>query len=360
MTALALPELKLDHLLRLTDCTGIIQHAAYGLPDRTTGYTTDDNARALVAALRACEVTSDPAASRLAERYLAFLAHAQNADGSFRNVMDYGRRFLEEVGSEDACGRAVWACGVAAAAGQPLVALGARRLLERSLPAVARLRAPRARAFALLGLASLVEAEPGHAAARALLERLADSLVRRYRRASGPGWRWFEDVLTYSNAALPLALFRAHQVTGRRALLGVAAESLAFLSDCLFRDGMLRVVGNRGWYRRGGARAYFDEQPEDAGVLVLAHAAAYQTTGRPEHRRLAEQAFAWFLGENALGCPLYDPRTGGCCDGLTPEGPNLNQGAESLLAYLLARLTVQELGAERVERAAAGGEEGSA
>jgi len=355
VATLVLPELKLDHLLRLTDCTGIIQHAAYALPDRATGYTTDDNARALIAALRVGELAGHQAALRLAERYLSFLWHAQNPDGRFRNFMDYSRRFLEEVGSEDASGRALWACGVTVAAGHAHLEASARRMLERALPAVARLRAPRARAFALLGLAAWLEAEPGRTAVRALAVRLAEALVRQYRRTAGPGWHWFEDVLTYSNAVLPLALFRAYQATGRRSFLRVAAESLAFLSECHFRDGTLRLIGNRGWFRRGAARADFDEQPEDAGLLVLAHAAAYQATGREEHRRLAEDCFAWFLGRNALGCPLYEPRTGGCYDGLTPDGPNLNQGAESLLAYLLARLTVQELRARELERAAGAG-----
>lgn len=351
MSALSLPELKLDHLLRLTDCTGIIQHAAYTLPDRATGYTTDDNARALIAALRVHEAVGDPRALGLAERYLGFLAWVQNGRGGFRNFVAYDRRFLEEEGSEDAFGRAFWALGCTLGMGEGFaLARNARRLAEAALPRAGRLRSPRARAFTLLGLAEWLEAGGRDPRIRALLRRLADGLVRQYRTYAGPGWRWFEDLLTYSNGVLPLALFVACAAGGGRDHLAVAVESLDFLGEVLFRDGPLRLVGNRGWYPRGGAPALFDEQPEDAGAMVLAYAAAHRVTGRDEYRRLAGDAFAWFLGRNALGVALYDPATGGCCDGLTPDGPNLNQGAESLLAYLLAHLALGEIRSETRER----------
>lgn len=336
-----LPELKLDHLVRMTDCTGVIQHAVYSLPDRATGYTTDDNARALIAALKVFEQTHQPVALELAERYLAFLVHAQNGRGRYRNFVDYTRRFLEEEGSEDCFGRTTWACGVVLSTVPDLpFARNARRLIESSWEELPRLDSPRARAFALIGLQRLCEGEAAGLSAHAHVLRLADSLVRQYRHYSQPGWRWFEDLLAYSNAVLPMALFLAYRATGRRSYLTVAVESLAFLTGVLFEDGVLRLVGNRGWYRRGGEKAAFDEQPEDAGLMVLAYLAAGQATGRNEYNRLAEDAFAWFLGRNAHGRALYDPRTGGCYDGLTPEGVNENQGAESLLAYLLAYLAL--------------------
>lgn len=353
MPRMILPDLKLDHLMRMTDCTGIIQHAVYSLPDRATGYSTDDNARALIAALKVFERTRHPQALELAERYLAFLAHAQNGQGKYRNFVDYSRRFLEEEGSEDSFGRATWACGVAlsAEAGAGL-ARNAHRLIETSWRWLPRLDAPRARAFTLAGLYHLIGDPSGGLPVQAQVVRLADSLVRQYRRYSHPGWRWFEDLLAYSNGVLPMALFLAYRVAGRKAHLAVAVESLAFLTDVLFADGVMRLVGNRGWYRRGGERAVFDEQPEDAGLMVLAYIAAAQATGKDEYFRLAEDAFAWFLGRNTHGCPLYDPRTGGCYDGLTPEGVNENQGAESLLAYLLAYLALLEVRSEQEKGAA--------
>lgn len=338
-----LPELKLDHLLRLTDCTGIIQHACYALPDRSTGYTTDDNARALIVALKLYEESRDPVALRLAERYLGFLAYAQNPAGKFRNFVDYTRRFLEAEGSEDAFGRAVWACGytLASRPGSGL-AHNARRLLDAAFRWVPRLRAPRARSYCLMGLYHLLEAQPDHQRAHNLIRRLADGLVDQYRQTAGQGWQWFEDVLTYSNAVLPLSLCLAYEIAGKKAYLAAAVESLAFLSDVVLEGECLRLVGNRGWLVRGGEKAAFDEQPVDAGLMVLAGLVAHRVTGKKEHDDMAQMAFAWFLGRNRTGMALYDAETGGCCDGLTPEGVNRNQGAESTLAYFLAHLAILE------------------
>lgn len=354
MQRFAFPELKLDHLVRMTDCTGIIQHAVYSLPARPSGYTTDDNARALIVALKLHECTRDERTLLLAERYLGFLNYAQTPEGKYRNFVDYARNFLEEEGSEDAFGRATWACGYLLASHPNWrLAANARRLLEASLPWVPELRAPRAQAYALMGLYHALEADPGDGRMHALVGRLADSLLARYRRTAGPGWYWFEDIMTYSNGILPQALFLGYAATGRKAYLAVAVECLGFLTDVLFEDGTLRLVGNRGWYPRGGAKAPFDEQPVDAAAMVLVYLTAYRVTGRKDYYHLAEAAFAWFLGRNVHGQALYDPETGGCYDGLTPEGVNLNQGAESLIVYLLAYLTMHELRAQ-VEKGVAG------
>lgn len=338
-----LPELKLDHLVRMTDCTGIIQHARYSLPDRATGYTTDDNARALIVALKVYEECRSPLAMQLAERYLGFLAYAQNADGKFRNFVDYSRRFLEDEGSEDAFGRAVWACGYAVAA-RPGTGLAqyAWHILDRALPWTNRLKAPRAKSYALLGLHYVISAKPDQHRVHALMRQIADGLVDQYRQTAGQGWYWFEDYLTYSNAVLPAALFLAYQAAGRKAYLGTAVESLGFLADVVCERDCLRLVGNRGWLVRGGKKALYDEQPVDAGLMALAATTAHRVTGKQEYLDMAEAAFAWFLGRNAAGKPLYDPVTGGCCDGITPDGVNQNQGAESLLAYFIAYLAILE------------------
>lgn len=360
MPRLMLPQLNLEHLKRMTDCTGIIQHAAYAVPELATGYTTDDNARALIVALKSYEKTGQEEALKLAERYLAFLAYAGNPKGKFRNFADYTRRFVEEEGSDDSCGRAVWACGytVGVHADLPL-ARNASRLLERTHEWIPLLRAPRARAFSLLGLHHLVDTETDHRRTFSLLRGLADSLLRQYRSASGRGWFWFEDVITYSNGIMPMALMSAYRAIGRREYLTAATESLAFLTDCLFEEGVLCLVGNQGWYPRGGKKARLDEQPEDAGLMVMTYLEAYRATGRKDYLRLAEDSFAWFLGRNSHGEVVYDNRTGGCHDGITRTGLNLNQGAESLLAYLLSHLALTDTKTvrsnEEVEKGAAVG-----
>lgn len=338
-----MPEIRLEHLVRMTDCTGIIQHAVHSLPDRWTGYTTDDNARALIVAIKLHQQGFGEQAMRLAERYLAFVRYAQTPEGCFRNFMDYERRWVEPVGSEDCFGRVLWACAYAVSAvpGSALAGV-ARRILEPSLPLVKNLRSVRGKAFSILGLYHLVNFDKSCHKTLGALKTTADSLVETYRSCRLQGWYWFEDVITYSNGVVPMALFLSYMATGRRAYLNVASESLGFLTEVVFPSKCLQLVGNRGWYPRGGQRASADEQPVDAAAMVLAYLAASQATGKGDYVRLARDAFAWFMGRNCLGLALYDPTTGGCYDGLTPEGVNLNQGAESLLAYLLSGLSLAE------------------
>ncbi len=349
--------LSLDHLFRMSGRLGLIQHSRHAEPDPATGYTTDDNARALMAALGLWAHLGQPRLLELAERYARFLERAQRPDGTFVNFFGPAGERLEEVGSEDSFGRALWGCGTAlaaaAAAGGALGAAGETWLpsleavLQRAAAPVRRLRSPRAQAFAVLGLVRAVEAGQPHTSLLPLVDFLAAGLVALYRRHARPGWHWFEEVMTYSNGVLPLALFEAHRATGRREYLVVALDSLAFLVEAVLWQGrFVRVVGNRGWWGVARDRAWFDEQPVDAAKVVLAAAGAWRVTAAPEYLRLAETAFAWFLGRNHHGLPLYDAMTGGCRDGLTPEGLNLNQGAESLLAYLLAYLELESLAQE--------------
>lgn len=332
------PELSLEHLLRLTDDTGIIQHAKYHLPHRATGYTTDDNARALLAAIGAYQTTGRTEALELAEIYLAFLHYAQLPGGRFHNFMHYDRTWADRVGSEDSFGRAVWALGGAAAAltGKGSGAL-AREMFLKALPWTVRLTALRAQAFALLGLAEYLGAFT-EAPVKSAAATVAQKLVAAHHREASPDWPWFEDRLTYSNAILPAALFAAYRRLGGHELLEVGQRSLAFLTQVQWRERYFKLIGCKGWYLKGQEPAPWDEQPEDAGCLVLAYIRAQQATGRAAYLKWAEAAFEWFLGQNARGEPLYNPATGGCHDGLTPTGVNANQGAESLLAYLLSHL----------------------
>jgi hypothetical protein len=202
---------------------------------------------------------------------------------------------------------------------------------------------PRGCALGILGLHAYLQAEPESAAARATLESLGGALVRRYQQEAGPEWRWFEPRLTYDNAMLPLALFRVSSVTGDQTVLRVAGESLAFLESVCFAEGHLTLIGNAGWYPRGGERAIVDEQPIDAASFVLAFDGAYAATGDPRYLARMRQSFEWFLGANRLGLPLYDFSTAGCRDGLEASGMNENQGAESTVSFLLALLTALDL-----------------
>lgn len=278
-----------------------------------------------------------------ARRYLAFLCYAQNGKGRFRNFLSYSREWLELEGSQDCQGRAVWALGYTAThAGEEGMRQAAAHLLSRALEWVAHLTSPRAQADAILGLVEVIGHPELGAVAEESIHALSRQLVDLFERTATPDWPWFEHTLTYDNGRLPEALLAAYSVTGEEAYRRVGLESLDFLLRVLFENGFLDVIGNNGWYRRGRPRAYFDQQPVDAEGTVAVCLRAHQITGEQHYRELAERAFEWFLGRNRVGVPLYDPQTGGCYDGLQPDGVNGNQGAESTLAYLMARLAMEE------------------
>jgi glycosyltransferase involved in cell wall biosynthesis len=350
--ASGLPELRLDHLLRMTDDTGIIQHATYSVPARRSGYCVDDNARALIVALQADRLDSSAETRRLVGSYLGYLHFAQGDDGGFRNFMTYARTFEEAPPSEDCTGRALWALGTTVRlAGDEGCRRLAHEMLERAL-AGARGMGPRGSALGILGLANFLEAEPRHQGAREALTTLADRLVQRYQEEATDDWRWFEPRLTYDNAMLPLALFEAYAVTADRTCLRTARASLEFLEEICFRDNQLVLVGNAGWHERGGPKPHADEQPIDAAAFVLAFHGAYQATGDHHYLRRMRESFAWFLGANRLGLSLYDFSTAGSRDGLGATDVNRNQGAESTVCFLLSLLAMLELADEGLEHAA--------
>ena len=347
--ASSLPELRLEHLQRMTDDTGVIQHATFSVPARDSGYCVDDNARALIVALHADRLIGSRETKRLVSTYLAFLHAAQTEDGRFRNFLSYGRVFNADPPSEDCMGRALWALGtavqLAADEGQRMLA---RQMFERALAGMKEL-GPRGTALTMLGLTTFVVARPEVAPALDLLQALAARLCAQYRTQATPDWRWFETTLTYDNALMPLALWRAYRVTRDPASREVASEALAFLEESSFQDGRLVLVGNAGWHPRGGTRASADEQPTDAAAFVLAFHGAFLATGDHRYLRRMREAFAWFLGSNRLGISVYDAATGGCRDGLGATAPNLNQGAESTLAFLLSLIEMLELAGEGLE-----------
>jgi hypothetical protein len=351
---LLLPEVDFSHLRRLTDETGLLQHARGTVPKREHGYCTDDNARALIVATLAAREPAPPVGLEdLAACYLSFLHHAFNQERRvFRNLMSYDRRWSEPAGSRDSNGRAVWALGVAAAEhpDERLRRMAADLLLE-SLPALEAAADLRAIAFALLGLGAALARGIGEPGTAELSERLAARLHAAFvENACDEAWPWPEAVLTYANARVPHALIESGARLGREEWVDCGRHSLQWLVEMQTENGCFSPVGNRGWYRRGGTRARFDQQPIEADAMVAACVAALRATGAPVWRDRAVLALRWFLGHNVVGEPLYDAATGGCRDGLGEGGSNENEGAESTLAWLSALLIMRALRREGVLR----------
>jgi glycosyltransferase involved in cell wall biosynthesis len=335
-----LPPLKLDHLRRMTDETGILQHAIFTIPNYCEGYTTDDNARALmVSAL--LEALGNEESLDLASRYLAFIWYAFNTEtGRFRNLMDYQRHWLEVAGSDDSHGRTLWALGtVLGRSNTPALQSMAGQVFEQSLPAILTTTSPRAWAFALIGIHEYLQRFSGDRRASQVREELSGRLLTLYQSHRSDGWRWFEDKLTYCNAALPHALLMCGRSMPNAAMAEAGLESLSWLADLQRVDaGYFVPIGSNGFYQKDGKRARFDQQPIEAQAMVSACLEAYYITGDKRWRTEARRAFEWFIGRNDLNLPIYDPTSGGCRDGLHPDRANENQGAESTLAFLQALL----------------------
>ncbi len=345
-----LPALNLDHLQRLTDGTGMFQHATFAVPNYSEGYTTDDNARALVLTvlLEQLGETGPRTTGELASRYVAFLGHALDpASGRFRNFLSYARTWSEVQGSEDCHGRALWALGtVLGRSGNQALKGAAGHLFEIAVPALVAFSSPRAWAFALLGIDEYLSSFPGDREVHKISSTLAKRMVELYNSNQSPGWGWFEDVLAYSNAKLAQAVLTTGRRNADHEMISIGLAALNWLSETQRCEGHDHFVpiGSQGFYRKGGARARFDQQPIEAGGAVSACLDAYRTTGDDRWRKEAWSAFNWFLGDNDLQIALYDPITGGCRDGLHPERVNENQGAESTLAFLMAQVEMRLLG----------------
>jgi glycosyltransferase involved in cell wall biosynthesis len=342
-----LPSIKLDHLYRMTDHTGLLQHAVFSVPNYSEGYTTDDNARALIAAVQMEQlgVAAASESAKLASCYLAFLWHALNpATGRFRNFLSYERQWLETEGSEDSHGRALWALGTVLGRSKFSGLRGtAARLFEAALPAIRSFNSPRAWAFAALGLQEYLDAFPGDRAALTERDEMAHRLVEIYSSTRSAGWNWYEGSLAYSNARLAQALISCASRTSDATMLAAGIESLEWLLEiqrCELK-GHFVPIGSRGFYRRGGEKARFDQQPVEAGGAVSACLQAFRATNDDRWLKQAWSVFNWFLGDNDLQIVLYDSSTGGCRDGLHPDRANENQGAESTLSFLMALLEMR-------------------
>jgi len=342
-----LPTLKLDHLVRMSDSTGLFQHARFTVPNFSEGYCTDDNARALsLMLLLHRSGSSSPRVSDMATTYAAFLNHAfDRKSRRFRNFMGFDRRWIKGVGSEDCHGHALWALGLCMGhpgpGGFPLLAA---ELLEQALPVAVEFTSPRAWAFALLGIDEYLNRLDGDRRAYQIREALTNMLLQRYADAATDDWQWFEDMVTYTNAKLPHALIVSGKSMNNPAMIEVGLKTLRWLVKVQTSEtGTFQPVGSNGFFPKGKEAARYDQQPIEAQATVSACIAAFYATGDRYWEAEARRAFEWYLGRNDLGTAIYDPATGGCRDGLHVDRVSQNQGAESTLAFLLALAEMQTL-----------------
>jgi glycosyltransferase involved in cell wall biosynthesis len=343
---LELPQIRLDYLERLTDDTGVLQHATYNVPRFDEGYTTDDNARALqliVELGRAGHRTAG--VKRLAGVYASFLQHAYDPDvRRFRNVLTYERSWEDDDGSDDTLGRALRTLGACVRFPRWLNLQGwAVELFDHAIASVLDVSSPRAWAAALLGMDDYLHQLGGARVVEDAFAQLTENLLKRHAAAADDGWPWFEDVVSYDNALLPHALIIAGDRLGDEEIRRTGLDSLRWLADLQRVDhSHFRPIGSNGFYRRGGAPARFDQQPLEAQAMTSACLAAHRITGVETWLTEARRAFEWFLGRNDLGLELYDASSGGCHDGLHQDRVNENMGAESTLAFLQALVEMRE------------------
>jgi len=345
----SLPAMNSDQMLRLTDDTGILQHAIFSVPNSSEGYTTDDNARALIVStlLDECQGHgAGPLYANVSHRYLAFLWLAFNRDnGRFRNFLSYDRRWLEEMGSDDSHGRALWALGNVLGHSRNAGLRGAAgRLFEAAVPATLTLGSPRAWAFSILGMQAYLDWFPGDRAIQGARNALANRLLDIYERTHSSKWRWFEKSLSYSNARLSQALILAGWRSNNQRMIEAGMDSLKWLVAEQHRDDaeIFVPIGSNGFFIEGNEKARFDQQPVEACATISACLEVYRLTEEGLWFEEAQRVFRWFLGKNDLQVPLYDAITGGCRDGLHPDRINENQGAESRLSFLMALLEMHE------------------
>ena len=342
-----MPEISLAHIKRLTTVTGMLQFSAIAVPDIESGYTLDDNARALIAVTKHYEITRETADLKLIDSYFNFIIFCQQAHGNFLNYVDNDRKFYDKNSDEnleDSNGRAIWALGEIIATHNLFnnyVIGQAEHAIEKSFRHILKLHSPRAIAFSIKGLHHY-NTVYNNAAVKQLIISLADNLVSKYRGVSDKKWEWFEEYLTYANSVLPESLLYAYLSTGNQVFKNIAKSSFDFLLSIIFRDKKIKVVSNQGWHIKGKPSNKFGEQPIDVAYTILALGLFYDVFKDQTYLQKMEIAFSWFLGNNHLHQIIYNPCTGGCYDGLEEYHINLNQGAESTVSYLLARLTVEK------------------
>ncbi|OAQ42135.1 glycosyl transferase [Pedobacter psychrophilus] len=335
-----LPAFTLDYVKRLTDDTGIVQHAKYGIPNLKEGYCMDDNSRALILALMSYNQFQSKEALDLLPIYLSFIQYMQCENGNFRNFLSFKREYLDEVGTDDSYGRTLWALGfMICNSPNNSYKEFARELFFNSLEHLDELEHLRGFGNSIIGLAHYLKTYPDENLEIKLIA-LADKLVNAYQINKSENWHWFEEKMTYDNAILPLALLKTYDITKNVIYKEIGIESLTFLDKETLDQGYYNPIGNDGWFYKNQDKAIFDQQAIETMAAVMMYFQAFEVTEDVIYIEKMFKTYLWFLGENALRIPLYDHETNGCCDGLTPHGINRNQGAESTLAYFISHLTV--------------------
>jgi uncharacterized protein YyaL (SSP411 family) len=332
-------KLKTDHIFRMTDDTGMLHHSNYGVPDLSKGYTTIDNARALVMAVKLFDQTQSKRFEDLIYRYVSFLSIAQNADGTFRNTMGYNREFIAEKGSEECFGRCLWAlCYTFTDHNVPhSIKKAVRDLIDKAMPHCMQLTSSRAVAYVIIGLNYL-----GYEKTNGDISKLASSLADHYAHYKNGSWHWFEDRLTSCNAVLPWALLTAFKVTKEARFLKIGRDSLQFLESKTFTESFFKPIGDIGLRYQGNEADQFDEQTLEASESTSAYIEAFLATGDSEYIEKARACYTWFLGRNSKRRSLLDFETGGCHDGIESDRLNPNQGAESIISFWLAYLEIKK------------------
>ena len=338
---LVLPEFCLDHVHRLTDDTGILQHAKYIIPNFKEGYSLDDNARALLMFLMVFRQRKSKEALKLISTYLSFINLMQNDDGPFKNYLSFNRNFIDQVGSEDSFGRTIWALGylVKYPPNKPFFEI-AVEILTKSFSNFNHLKFIRGMTNSIIGLCHFLKIFPDNKEMKSILKEMTYKIMKSYQKYKTDDWHWFEPILTYDNGILPLSLLHASEEIGDENILKVAYESIEFLEKVTLRKGHLSLVGSDNWYKKGGDRSRFAQQPIDAAAMVLMFYQAYLISKDKTFLKKMLTSYMWFLGENDLNKPLYDFKTCGCSDGIESYGINRNQGAESIIVYEIAHMTV--------------------
>ncbi len=335
------PKIKLDHLETLTDKHGLIQFADHSTPDINSGYTTDDNARALIVSSKHHNIFKDEKSKKLSEIYIEFIKKMQKKNGDFFNYLNKEHEIMDEEKHEDCFGRTLWGCGAATYYLDGKLREEVKEIFENSLEHIEKIKHLRSKAFSILGLYYYNKVFPSEKI-KGIIDKLAKDLVISCNENSKENWKWFEDNLSYANSVFPESLLLAYDATNNRDYLKIGKETLEFLYETTIIKDKFLPIGQNGWFKYNGKRAFFDQQPIETCCMVRACLVAFEILSNKKHLDNSVLAFNWFLGKNSLNQMIYDESTGGCCDGLCPDKININQGAESTLSYLMARLYLEE------------------
>ena len=338
------PELDLSYIEILTNPTGIFQHAKFNIPDYNHGYCLDDNCRALLLLLKGQESVDPAKATKLISTYLAYIYYSQNSDGTFRNFMSYDLNFLESIGSDDSMGRTLWILGYLLSRPESAQFHNiSKEIFDRTIPHLKYCKSVRAISFYILGLLYFLEKYPENKTPIHQLETFCDFLIHEYKVCSTENWHWFEEVISYDNAIIPLSLLKASRYFKNAGLQKIGLESADFLDKILYRNGHFAPIGNQNWYKKHGEISAYGQQPVEVCSSIYLYQELRHHNTQINCKERIRDSFLWFLGKNDLNISLFDHENIACYDGLEQYGINKNQGAESNIVFWLSYLEVKKV-----------------